>query len=192
MQETKIPFNYFYIMFQEQFRKKVFEFELNKLGDSANIINEIFNIGVVTDIPNNECINIYNEILHEVCCNYVTLSNSSIDVLPSDSFEFIDLILENIHDNPYKDSFLISLQFIYQEYFVSLGHEYPVLMSCENNDIDSSLKVTLNKEHKITQFESTNMDFIEQDKLLTKILIMEKENQVGPIPKVLINKRNDI
>ena len=192
MNEKQIPFNYFYIMFQEQFRKKVFEFELNKIGDSANIINEIFDINVATDIPNNERINIYNEILHEVCCNYVALSNSSIDIFPSDSFQFVDLILENIHDNQYKDSFLLSLQFIYQEYFISLGHGYPILMSCENDNVESLLNVTLNRYHQITQFESTNMNFIEQDKLLTKILIMEKEKQLGPIPKVFIHSRNDI
>jgi len=192
MENKQVPFNYFYLIFQEKFRKKVFEFELNKIGDCANIINEIFDIDVATDISNNECINIYDEILHEVCCDYIALSNSSIDIFPSDSFEFVNLVLDTIEENPYKDSFLLSFKFIYQEYFISLGHGYPILMSCEDDTVQPSLKVTLNRQHQITQFESTNMNMIEQDKLLTKLLVMEKQHQIGPIPKVLVHIRNDI
>lgn len=190
MENKKVPFNYFYVMFQDEFHKKVLEFERNKIGNSAEILNDIFNLS--TDISINEKLNIYDQILYEICCNYISLSDAPINVLPSNSLEFVDLILDTMHKNPYKDSFLLSLQFIYQEYFIALGHGYPILMSCEDAAVQTSLKVTLNRQHQITQFESTNMDMIEQDKIMTKILIMEKNKQIGPIPKVLVHVRNDI
>lgn len=192
MENKQIPFNYFYQMFQEKFRKKVFEFELNKIGDCANAINEIFDIDVATDISNNECINIYDEILYEICCDYMTLSNSSIDIFPSNSFEFVNLILDTIEENPYKDSFLLSLQFIYQDYFDCLGKGRPMLMSSDNSRSISSLQITLDSHYKIVNFDATNMDMIEQNKIMTKILVMEKQQQIGPIPKVLTHIRNDI
>lgn len=192
MQKDKIKFNYFYIMFQDIVRKEIVELEKNKIGDTAYDLSEIFDFYSNNQITKEEKLNLYNKGLFEVCSNYVSLSNSIIDVYPNNSLEFVDLILDTIHENPYKESFLISLQFIYNDYFGTLRKGIPTLMSSETEKEDSYFQITFDSRYKLNEFESVNMDMVEQNKIITNLLKLELNNQIGPVNKVKYYYRKDI
>ncbi len=114
--------------------------------------------------------------LYYVCTYYMTLSDSEIKVLPKDSFELLECILEELekrNDREYKNSFLFSLEFIYQKYLEILNVGRPTLTSEENDNKDKFLKVTLDSKYKIMGFESVNMDLLEQVKIMKKLVLME-------------------
>lgn len=188
MESLEIPFNYFYKIFNDENRKAYFELKQKRISETSEDLDNIFDSLLLKE----EMLSIYNKTLYNICTNYVSISNSSIDIFSKDTLEFVDLILDTMHDNPYKESFLTSLQFIYQNYFDCLGKGCPILMSSENNEIESSFLVTLDSHNEITQFEAINMEFIEQDKTMTKLLTMEINKQQGPLPKVLYYIRKDI
>lgn len=86
---------------------------------------------------------LYNQILFDICADYVALTDSFIEVFPKDTLEFVSLILDTIQENPYKESFLFSLQFIYQNYLDCLEKGNPILMASEDSSTYSYLKETL-------------------------------------------------
>ena len=192
MEKDKIKFNYFYIMFQDIVRKEIVELEKNKIGDTAYDLSEIFDFYSNNQLTKEEKLNLYNKGLFEVCSNYVSLSNSIIDVYPNNSLEFVDLILDTIHENPYEESFLMSLQFIYNDYFGALGKGIPTLMSSEIEKEDSYFQITFDSPYKLNEFESVNMDMVEQNKIITNLLKLELNNQIGPVNKVKYYYRKDI
>lgn len=187
----KPKFNYFYEMFKEEFRKKIIFLEMNRLSEEEYELINIFDIYVSNSLAKEERLFYFDQSLFEICTNYISLSNSSITVLPNNSFELLQLIFENMENNPYQESFLQSLQFIFQDYFKLLNKGYPMLFSSETNSIPN-LQITFDSNYKITQFESENMDLLEQDKTMMRILLLEKNNQIGPIPNVKYIYRNDI
>jgi len=191
MQNEKIIFRYFYDMFQDIVRKEIIELERTKIGDAAYDLSEIFDFYTNTQISKEEKLDLYNKGLFEICSNYVSLSDSSIDV-PNNSIEFVDLILDNIHENPYKESFLMSLQFIYRDYLGTLEKGVPTLMSSEIEKEESYFKIILDSRSQILDFDAVNMDMIEQNKIITNILKLELKNQIGPINKVKYIIRKDI
>jgi len=166
--------------------------EIDDQNDEMDLIDLLFEWCHNPSISSDEQISIYNRILFEICTNYVTLSNCSIDVFPTEVFEFVDLILDTMHENSYKESFLISLQFIYQDYLDCLGKGRPLLMSSKESSVLSSFQIVLDSHYKIIQFDTVNMDFIEQDKIMNKIVSMECKNQIGPNPKVFLHIRHDV
>lgn len=192
MQNNKIKHNYFYTMFQDIVRNEIIELERNRIGETAYNLSEIFDFYTNNKISKEDKINLYNKSLFDVCTNYVSLSNSSIDIYPNDSLEFIELILGNIHDNPYKESFLMSLQFIYNDYLGTLGKGIPTLISSESDNENSYFKITLNSRYKLNEFEAVNMDMLEEDEIITNILKLELNNQIGPVNKVKYIIRKDI
>lgn len=189
MESGNVPFNYFYNIFQNEFRRLSLEKERMRIGNTADQLSDIFDFYTSLAMSKEEKISIYNQILYDICINYVSISNSSIYVFPKEPLELIDLILNKIHENPYRESFLMSLQFIYQDYFNCLGKGSPTLMSSNDSSENQSFQITLDYCNKISEFDSTNMDLVEQDKTMNKILFMELNNQVGPIPKVLYRIR---
>ena len=191
-ESIQISFNYFYQEFQDKYRQEILKIKQTRISQAEDELDDIFPLFMTEPISKTEMLVTYNKILYDICIDYVTLSDASINVFPKDTLEFVDLILDTIYENPYKESFLISLQFIYQNYFDCLEKGCPVLMSSEDPNSPSSLEITLDSHYQITQFDATNMDLVEQDKIMTKILSMEINKQIGPIPKVLYHIRKDI
>lgn len=190
--EPKPKFNYFYQMFINELHKNILEINQTRIKETNGEPSDIFDIYSTINMSKEEQLSIYNKTLFNVCSNYVTLSNASIYIFPADFLEFVYLILDTIHENPYKESFLLSLQFIYQDYFSCLEKGRPILISCEDAESLSSFQVNLDSRYQIMNFETNNMNLLEQDKIMTKIIAMEKENKLGPIPKVLLRVRKDI
>ena len=190
MESNQILFNYFYRIFQDKFQIKMLEINKKRIstGDDELDIFDYFTMPITKE----ENLSIYNEVLFDICSDYVDLSESSIDVFPKDTLEFVDLILNTIHENPYKESFLFSLQFIYQAYFECLEVGRPLLVYSTDEASIPYLQVTLDSRYKIMDFSAVNLDMLEQNKIITKLLSMEISNQVGPIPKVVYRIRKDI
>jgi len=171
----------------------VFEIAQKEVVEDDVEINSPFDFYSSIILTEEDKISICNKVLFDVCCEYVTLANASIDVYPNNSLEFVNLILDTMEENSYKESFLLSIQFIYQNYFDYLGKGYPTLVSpAENISRPSIFQITLDSNHQILQFETINMDLIEQGKIMTKLVSMETRKEIGPLPKVLSFIRKDI
>lgn len=111
---------------------------------------------------------------------------------PNNSFEFVTMILDEIEENPYKQSLLKSLQFIYQDYLFILDMGSPTLRSLSDDLQDSYMEVTFDSQYKISDFETVNMNLLEQTKTMTKFFIMQSNQQEGPLQKVKYRYRKDI
>lgn len=181
--ENEVFFNYFYRMFNEKMKNKYQEFYQKRI---ERIKNNSISISI------EDLIEFYNNVLFEVCINYIQLANPKIDVIPNNIFEVIYQILDTINENEYKESFLTSLQFIYQDYLNNIGRGYPILMKSNDCTYNPRLEITVDSEDKLIQLESVNMNIIEEDILMTKLMEMEVNHKQGPLPKVLYRIRKDI
>ena len=114
----KIEHNYFYLSFRREYLNILKEVQRNKIQDNE-YENEWYESFIMYVPTKEEQISIFDKGLFETCINYISLSKSNIIVLPNNSIELLDLILENIQCNPYQKSFLMSLQYIFQDYFAS-------------------------------------------------------------------------
>lgn len=186
----EIEHNYFYLNFRREYLNILKEVQRNKIQDNE-YENEWYESFIMYVPTKEEQISIFDKGLFETCINYISLSKSNIIVLPNNSIELLDLILENIQCNPYQKSFLMSLQYIFQDYFAALKRGAPILFSSEE-DINPSFQVTLDSNYQMTQFEAINMDLVEQNKIILRILTLEKNNQIGPVPNVEYIYRKDI
>ncbi len=190
--KDEISFRYFYEMFKEEFRKNVAKLEMERIGkEEYDDLSEIFDMYITASLTKEERISIYDQILFEVCASYVSLSEADITIYPKNSFEFLQLILNNMHKNPYKESFLLSMQFIFQDYFKYLEKGCPMLFSSSENG-SPNLQITLDSQNKIAQFDSVDMDLEEQDTTMLGVLMLEKNHQIGPVPNVKYRYRKDI
>lgn len=191
----KVDFNYFYLMFLQKFQEYLFLNTKNKISikDSEEEESLFFLSNYYSS--SKEKLMACDKSLYYVCTYYMTLSDSEIKVLPKDSFELLECILEELekrNDREYKNSFLFSLEFIYQKYLEILNVGSPILSSEENDNKEKLLKVTLDSKYKIMGFESVNMDLLEQVKIMNKLVVMEYNHQIGPQQKVKFLYRKDI
>lgn len=186
MEKTKIPFNYFYNNFRKKFYDYITGIKSSRLTQNDD---EHFNQFIPT---NEEKYEIYKSLLYEMCCDYVTYSGSSIEVYPVDVYEFVDVILNSMFENDYKESFLMSLQFIYKDIIECLGLGEPMLGCCETEDGNQYFQIIMDSKYSILDFEANNLDLLEQAKIINKIVIMESNKQIGPHPYVLYRYRKDI
>ncbi len=176
-------------MFREEYRKNIVKTRREKqLNDCNDGLLEILTM----TYTKGEILQLYENSLFQVCVNYLSLADSSMNILPNNSLEFVTEILNEIEENPYQKSFLASLQFIFQDYFECLEIGRPILFSSEEDSNDSYMEMVLDSQYKITQFETMNMDLLEQTKTMTKVLILESHRQLGPISKVKYYYRKDI
>lgn len=189
LKEREIEFNYFYKMFREEYRKNIVNTRKEKQLNDCNA--DLLEILTMT-YTKGETLQLYENSLFQVCVNYLSLADSSMNILPNNSLEFVAEILNEIEENPYQKSFLSSLQFIFQDYFECLEIGRPILFSSEEDSNDSHMEMVLDSQYKIAQFETTNMDLLEQTKTMTKVLILESHRQLGPISKVKYYYRKDI
>lgn len=192
MCKEEIPFNYFYHLFQEKNRKKVRKYyENNPICDTE--LFEIFDIYNTPLLPQEVRIKFFEEALYDICVAYVPLAKSELIIYPKTSLEFVDLILNTMDENPYQRSFLRSLQFIYQDYLDTLKKGMPMLSTLPDNPLEEkNFLITLDSKYQITEFETINMDLIEQVRTMTQIVLHLKNNQMGPIPYVKTRYRKDI
>lgn len=206
MEYKEVSFNYFIRIFQEKCQKKYLELEKNRIGELDELYF-LFDILYGNNIPKEEQISVYKDALYETCLNYLSLSNTEINVLPQDVFELIDWILNDLHDDPEKElflqkeqmntckaSFLFSLQFIYKNFFDCLGFGSPMITIPVEPAPEAlpMLEITLSSRNEILNCEMIKLDLIEQNKILTKIILMECNHQIGPIPQVRMRIRKDI
>lgn len=184
--EKNINHSYFYQMYLRKFNEKLLEESKTKIGSSD--IYEYLN-----GLPKEEKLLIFDEILFDICDNYISLSNSDIYIYPNDSFCLLNQILDNMHDNIYKESFLFSLQIILGECFCHLDLAKSGLTSSSKiSSNDSGLKIVYDKFNKIIEIENNDNDLIKGLKMLLNILSMERENKIGPFPEVKLIYRKDV
>ncbi len=187
-QIEEIPFNFFYQMFQKEVSKGSLKLYRNRLQQEEDEISYFDYF----PLNKEEQTSIYDNALMKVCTNYITLGNVPIDILPNHPLELVDLILKTGHHSFYQESFSKSLQFIYQVYLKNMNLGFPTLISSDDSELPPVFKVTWDHRKQITSFESININLLEQNKVMTKFLIMETRNQIGPIPKLLHYIRKDI
>lgn len=191
MDRDKIQISYFYRMFQQKYCEKLYN--INKSKIKNDIDDDIFEFLNPEYLDIDEQLSIYNESLVDICTEYITISNSNISIISNNQLELIDEILEENYDNPYKESFLHSLQFIYRDYFNLLHIGNPILSASMDETYSSALIMTLDSKYKIIEFEAVNMDLEEETKIMSDIFKMKYNHQVGPYhPKVNIKVRKDI
>lgn len=191
--EEEVEFNYFHRMFRQEYQKILSDNMKNKIAvEEDEMEQELFLMFPDQYSTKEEKLDAYDRSLFHVCTNYISLSNSNMDVFPNNPFEFVVDILEEIEYNPYKYSFLTSLQFIYQEYLHCLEVGSPILGCSGEDSLESYMKITLDSRYQISQFDCINMDLLEQTKTMTEFVIMQKNKQIGPLPKVKYHYRKDI
>lgn len=189
--EEKAKFNYFHGMFIKNNQKNLLENMKNRIAEDEDDLEFMLMFPAFYSTKE-EMLDAYNKSLFYVCEKYISLSNSKMSLFPNDPFEFVVDILDEIEENPYKDSFLSSLQFIYQDYLNCLEVGSPSLGSSGNKSKESYMEITLNKQYQITNFECINMSLLEQTKTMTEFVIMQNKQQIGPPHKVKYHYRKDI
>ena len=191
----KINFDYFYRIFIDECKSMLYKKKLelldSKLVNNENEIEVVFGFYNTNDISLEDGLYIYDTVLKNICLSYLCLSKSIIEIIPDNVFELIKLILENTTENDYKESFFTSLQFIYQDYFELLGLGRPMLWS-SNDDRSKSFEMNMDSKFKLLDFNSKNLNIIEQDEIINDILLMEHSKLIGPHRNVLIKIRKDI
>lgn len=190
----KVDFNYFYLMFLQKFQEYLFFNTKNKISIKDLEEESLFLLSNYYS-SSKEKLMACDKSLYYVCTYYMILSDSEIKVLPKDSFELLECILEELekrNDLEYKNSFLFSLEFIYRKYLEILNVGSPILSSEENDNKEKFIKVTLDSKYKIMGFESVNLDLLEQVKIMNKLVVMEYNHQIGPQQKVKFLYRKDI
>lgn len=191
----EIHFRYFYDMFQEEFRKKVYIIKQTRIGnnDPEEELDNLFDIYWTNSITEEEKISLYDEVLFEVCANYVSLSNLDINVYPKHSFEFLEMILKERKWSPYTVSFLQSLDFVMQDYFNALKRGDITLRASQDPEIQGKyLQITLDAYNQMIECEAVNMDMTESTETLLRVLKLEKENKIGPVENVVHRFRKDV
>lgn len=189
--EEKVEFNHFHGMFLKKDQKILSENMENKSIEDEDD-REFMVMFPMLFSKKEEVLDAYNKSLFHVCENYISLSNSKMDIFPNNTFEFVLDILDGIEYNPYRYSFLMSLQFIYQDYLGCLEVGGPSLRSSEKKSQDSYMEITFNKQYQITDFECVNMSLLEQTKTMTEFVMMQNNQQIGPLQKVKYHYRKDI
>lgn len=182
--EEEIPFNYFHQLFLQNIQKKKIELARDRIAQDEE--DDLISLLLFTEFTKEEMLSISNEVLMDICENYMITTQSEIEVLPNDPFSFINLILNKEEENTYRNSFLESLPLIYREYFSVLGNGIPYLMGSTDEKKPSCFTINLDHQYRIINFDITNMDLLEQVKTMTKIVSMEVGERIGPVPKVLI------
>lgn len=148
--DQEIKFNYFYDMFNQECRNNIIKNMKNKISESDDDF-ELFCLFPEQSIGEREKLDIYQDSLFECCANYISLTNTDIVVYPHEALDFVELILNTIEETPYtySESFVISLQIIYQKFFLALSLGSPLLWSFEDDSNDSYLEVTLDSSNKL-------------------------------------------
>lgn len=81
MENSKIPFNYFYQMFKEQFQKKIVEMIQSGIAErDSTDLEDILYFYLTAPLEKESRLSIYDKIIFEIYANYVELPDAPIDV----------------------------------------------------------------------------------------------------------------
>ncbi len=180
----EVPFNYFHQLFLRTVAKKKLEKARTMIPEGESDPDDLVELLLFQEFSKEEMLAIHNETLWEICNKYVILSNTKLDDVPEDTFEFVTLILDTIEKNPYQFSFLRSLQHIYQEYYGCFGNGVPYLKGSPDKERIPCFTINLDHFYRINNFDIDNIGLIEQDQIMTRLVSMESKGQIGPVPKV--------
>lgn len=204
--KEKIPETFLFQLYNREYQREVNEINYQFFENDTYFNREEFL---------KKSIEVLEDKIFKMCLHYLSLTNSEINVIPSDLFEFIDVILEKIQKNPYKKSFLLALNLFYSEYFslmlkgnpftvtevrvpekiqyinpkISKHSWYTIPNQTKKGDI---LEVVTDSKNKIVSFEGKGLNPIDRCQIMNKMVRMEKNGEIGPLPKVRQKIRKDI
>lgn len=190
----EVELYYFYQIFRKYYENILKEKTNEKIAlEKEEYRRELLRMFPISHATKEEILKAYNDSLFYVCRHYISLSNSKTESFSNNPFELVTIILDKIEENPYKDSLLISLQFIYQRYFYSLELGNSMAITPLNNDLqDSYMEVVWDSSYKIFGIKTVNMGLLEQTKIMTKFFLLQKNQQQGPLQKVKYRYCKDI
>lgn len=175
--EEGIPFNYFLL----KFNQLIYEKADKKLEDDFYVLSD------------KEQLQIFNDSFFEILVNYLVLTeNNEIVVRPENPVDLCRLILSNLKDSPYKQSLLMSLQFIVARYLVLLGKGFPNPMHNDEEGKEKSFKIIYDSKERMNAFDSINMPLEEQTETMVQVLKLVMDNQEIDLPNVEKIVRTDI
>ncbi len=196
-QKEKVHLNYFQMIFRKEFNKLGESFIESKLG-----FYQLKALTRFTDIYasfpyHKKRIELYDMAL--VCMGkiYCELTNTIVEHPEMNTFDYIEQILGTIANASYpneilsnqkvfyQESFLWSLEMICKDYFLFLEKGDIILSSKEDEGKEKQFQITLNAYNDITDCEAINMNMKESAETFLHVLKLEKNNQIGPIPKVV-------
>lgn len=181
--KEEIPFNYFLLMFDKELHKRVVEICSSNQEDEDDIYF----------LTNEEQLQVFNSSFYEILVNYLTLTdNKEITVLPENPIDLCSLILNDIAENPYSESLLMSLQFIVARYLEILGKGYPIIRFSNDDEKEKLFRVVYDRRQRIDTFDSTNMSLEEQTDIMVKVLKNTIEDNMKLMPFVRYETRTDI
>jgi len=187
-----IPFNYFFQQYSKKCNELILEDTQNKLGPIDKDDFDLMDFLMFRQtLEKEKMIEIRKKALWEICANYIGLTNLEITVYPKEPFEFVHLILHSEKETTYQESFQLSLQLIYQDFLAYLGVGCPAIWQSQDFD-QPTFEITLDSKNKINKIETHKMNLLEQNEAMTRLVLMMMNQQLGPLPKTLIRKREDI
>ena len=125
----------------------------------------------------------------EVCIEYIRICNLEIELLPNNVFELLLLILEQDKSNTYQQSFLFSIQIICADYLEIIDAGRPIIGSVTSELDDQFMEIVLDRKNKILDIEYTNLNLLEQTKMIVKLCTFLNSKQQGPLPLVRYRKK---
>lgn len=182
MEENKLEPAHFYWIFQKKITERIYNANTSKLSDD--------------DMDPLDCINIHSinrvdlkplilNAMNDMCIEYFNESDSNISVIPDDTFELVDYILNEKIESPYKDDFIFSLNFVHQYYLDLFNKGRPSYSSSNDDKEPEELSVVLDLNNKIMSIESVNLSQEESIEIIMGMFRMDYNNQLGPYhPKV--------
>lgn len=179
----EIPFNYFLLMFNKEIYNRTNRvcYEMQEDDDDFYVLS------------NKEQLQIFNDSFYEILINYLALTdNQEIIVLPERPIDLCRLILSDLKETTYKQSLLMSLQFIVAKYLEKLDKGYPILMSSNDEEKEKSFKIVYDSKQKMNVFDSINMPLEEQTETMVQVLKLVMDNQKVDFPNVEKIIRTDI
>lgn len=183
MNSNAIPFNYFYRECSQKYQKIVLERQAQLLKDG---IKSYYVYLIEEKMPMME------KAIMEVCIDYIRICDLGIELLPKNVFELLLFILEQSKPTTYQQSFLFSIDLICADYLEMIGAGRPVLSSSNKKSDEKYCEVTLNKENKIMDLTTINLNPLEETKIIVKMCMLIKNKEQGPLPLVKYRKRNDV
>ena len=183
MKSIEIPINYFYKECFQNYRKIVLERQAQLLKDDI----KSYYINLIE-----EKMPMMEKAIMEVCIEYIRICNLEIELLPNNVFELLLLILEQDKSNTYQQSFLFSIQLICADYLEIIDAGRPIIGSVTSELDDQFMEIVLDRKNKILDIEYTNLNLLEQTKMIVKLCTFLNSKQQGPLPLVRYRKRNDV
>ncbi len=181
-----ITLHTFYFMFKDEVKKKNIEKILKQIGDIDDI--HPYELVSLENITEEEL----NKILFTVLTNYCTLANISLDVMPTNAFALLDILLSNWQDTEYSQSFLHFLYCLYMDLFFQYGMGNVTFSKKSEKEEKEEKEFYIEYiGNKIQNIYTENLNEIEELRLITKFFLLQKDKKAGPLPYVRLSVTED-